>query len=45
LQFKIAQNFLVNNIPAPTISERYYQWSMLPAIWKTSWATKRSSKC
>jgi len=31
--------------PVPTISERYHQWSMLIALWKTSWATKRSSKC
>jgi len=39
LQFKIAQK------RTPTISERCHQQSTLPTLWKTSWATKRSSKC
>jgi len=27
------------------ISKRYQQRTMLSAAWKTSWASKRSSKC
>jgi len=34
-----------NDKCTPTISERCHQRSMLPALWKMSWATKRSSKC
>ena len=34
-----------NNKCTPTIIERYHQRSMLSTLWKTSWATKKSSKC
>jgi len=30
-----------NDKCTPTISERYHQRSMLPALWKTSWANKK----
>jgi len=30
-----------NNKCTPTISERCHQRSMLPALWKTSWATRK----
>jgi len=40
---RLCKIFYLNNKCTPTISERYHQRSMLPTLWTTSWATKRSS--
>jgi len=40
----IMDMMLFNNKCIPTISERCHQQRMLPALWKTFWATKKSSR-